>query len=646
MLKWWKSLFAKTPAPKPPKIKSRGLFSTDNDFLFDARLSESDNLALAMSRSIQRPLSGLKISTKNGDIKVTQAMDEAYPDLQLAKLNNNLGGFLPSIQMCWYASQGFIGYQTAAILAQNWLINKACTIPARDAVRHGYELTINDGTDVSPEEIDEIRRLDKKYRVKAQMTEFIRMGRIFGIRIMLFEVKSSDPQYYEKPFNIDGVKPGSYLGMSQIDPYWITPELDMQAAASPASQHFYEPTWWFVSGRRIHRTHLVIYRNAGQLPDVLKPTYFYGGIPLPQLIYERVYAAERTANEAPMLAMSKRMTILKVDMSKALADLPVFQQKMEWFTALQNNFGVKAIGEDEEMEQFDTSLSEFDVTVMTQYQLVAAIAETPATKLLGTSPKGFGASGEYEESSYHEMLESLQEHDLTPVLDRHHELLVRSELGRKGNQEYRIEHTWKPTDTPTAKEQAEINKLKADTDTAWIMGGAIDGTDVRKRVVEDPDSGYSGFPEVVPDGPGDREAQQAAEAALEQPVQDKPGKAGAGKDARIAMDSEFTGTALQSSGFNIVTGMLNDARLVTHQRFLDGPKVDEKIANNDFMVNVSPEFEDEGKKYRMILDGHHSLAAAVKARVMPVFVESLPRGPIFNAVTREATDVQESPQGS
>ena len=52
----------------------------------------------------------------------------------------------------------------------------------------------------------------------------------------------------------------------------------------------------------------------------MKPAYLYGGLPVPQLISERVYAAERTANEAPMLAMTKRLTVLKCDITQAVAN--------------------------------------------------------------------------------------------------------------------------------------------------------------------------------------------------------------------------------------------------------------------------------------------------------------------------------------
>lgn len=402
-------------------------------------------------------------------------------------------GGVPEAQVAWYGSQGFIGYQMCAMISQNWLIDKACTIPARDAIRNGFTTTVNDGTEVKPEVMDAITEVDKRMKLNENMLQFIRLGRIFGIRILMFKVDSADPKYYEYPFNIDAVKPGTYRGMAQIDPYWITPELDEQSISDPTSQHFYEPTWWRVNGVRIHRTHLCIFKT-NEVPDVLKPSYLYGGISIPQKIYERVYAAERTANEAPLLAMTKRLNVRKIDIANALQNQVEFEQKIEWQDAMRNNFGTLFADIDESVEQLDTSLTDLDETIMTQFQIVSSASNVPATKLLGTAPKGLNATGEFDEASYHEELESLQAHDLTPLVDRHHALVIVSEIMPAFKiKAFSTTVTWEPVDSPTAKELAEMNYLKSQTAANESLVGAIDGRDERTRLINDPDSGYSGM---------------------------------------------------------------------------------------------------------------------------------------------------------
>src|SRR5579872_4525151 len=144
---------------------------------------------------------------------------------------------IPEVLALWYASQTFIGHQMCAILAQHWLIDKACTMPGRDAIRQGYDIVNTAGDDLDPEAVAIIQKADRDMRLNWNLEQFVRMGRVFGIRIALFKVESTDPKYYEQPFNPDGVTPGSYKGIVQVDPYWVSPMLDQAASSRPDTEH-------------------------------------------------------------------------------------------------------------------------------------------------------------------------------------------------------------------------------------------------------------------------------------------------------------------------------------------------------------------------------------------------------------------------
>ena len=60
---------------------------------------------------------------------------------------------------------------------------------------------------------------------------------------------------------------------------------------------------------------------------------------------------------------------------------------------------------------------------------------------------------------------------------------------------------------------------------------------------------------------------------------------------------------------------------ISSQRYIDDATVAAKAAAADFEVFVSPAFEFDGEVVRVVLDGHHSLAAAKLAGVAPVYVE-------------------------
>lgn len=465
-----------TPIEKDKEVK-QSIFTTD---------SEKPSQITSMRNAIQRTFQRDAID----DVFEDGTMD-GVSDLK-RNMNYSFSG-LSETQLAYFSNNGFIGYQACAMMAQHWLIDKCCTIPAKDAIRKGFNITANDGTDLDPKILKEITKQNKKFKLNHNLVEFEKMGRVFGVRIAMFKIESSDPDYYKKPFNPDGITPNSYKGISQIDPYWIAPALDTQAASDPSSLNFYEPTFWNIGGLKVHRSHLVIMRHS-EVPDILKPTYLYGGLPLTQKIYTRVYSAERTSDEAPQLVMTKRSNIFKTDIEQALTDESLFSQKMQEWTTYRDNYGVKVIGLDDEMTQNDTALGDLDNVIMTQYQLVASVANMPSTKLLGTTPKGFSSTGEYEEASYREELENIQEYDLTPFIDRHHLCLIRSIVAPKFKIEpFEVEISWMPIDSITETELADINLKKAQTDVALQGCGAIDGFDIRERVIADKASGYNGM---------------------------------------------------------------------------------------------------------------------------------------------------------
>jgi hypothetical protein len=308
----------------------------------------------------------------------------------------------------------------------------------------------------------------------------------------------------------------SYRGISQIDPYWISPVFDTAGISDPAGKHFYEPTWWKLpNGQLAHRSHFII-STEDEVPDVLKPTYYYGGIPLPQQIYERVYAAERTANEAPELALTKRLVTMKGQIENYITDENEATERLHAFNRVRSNHGFLVVGEGEDIQQIDTALADFDALIMTQYQLVAAIARTPATKLLGTSPKGFNATGEHESDSYDQELVSIRAGGMTALLDRHHLLLCRSEFSEYAGLSVSVE--WNPVRALKPAEKADLNLKDAQAAQARVTAQIIAPDEERRRLVNDPDGEYAFLAGEETDDPLDLEGLIPEDGEEEDPA--------------------------------------------------------------------------------------------------------------------------------
>lgn len=395
----------------------------------------------------------------------------------------------------WFGTQSFIGHQACGIFAQHWMIDKICTVPVQDALRMGYEITNDAGeSELKPEVIAAYAHYDKKFNIRGHMLDYGRKGRIFGIRVAIPIIESADPDYYEKAFNPDGVRPGSFKGWTLVDPYWMSPILSSEASSKPIAPDFYEPTWWLIDGKRYHRTHLCIFRTDAPA-DILKPAYLYSGVPLPQKIMERVYAAERTANEAPLLTLTKRLMTYKLDdIEAAMADKSAFDAKMQQALQMQDNYARNVIGKDDEIEQIDTSLADLNELIQGQYALACAAGGVPVNKVMGTAAGGLSNEGAYDESNYHESLESLQTLKLSPFLERHHLLVKMSYIVPMFGASIGGVNTvasWAPLDSPTAKEWSEIWLNKSTAAANFAATGAIDDVDINNMLRNSRESDYS-----------------------------------------------------------------------------------------------------------------------------------------------------------
>ena len=67
---------------------------------------------------------------------------------------------------------------------------------------------------------------------------------------------------------------------------------------------------------------------------------------------------------------------------------------------------------------------------------------------------------------------------------------------------------------------------------------------------------------------------------------------------------------------------MSDRIKISSQRYLDDDIVAAKLADGDFIVTLARISDADGNEYDVVIDGHHSIAAAKEAGVSPVFEHS------------------------
>lgn len=408
-------------------------------------------------------------------------------------------------EMVPFFTQTFIGWQACALLAQNPYIKKACEIPAREAVAVDYKLryTHPDGdqdssTDEKAEQeiLNNLKTIsDKKMGIKDVCRDANVFKKMFGQIVAVPSFSTDMRKAMEKPYTPGAVKKGTYTGMALVQPFWITYQLSGDGVARPDKNGYYEPEYYIINGDiKIHKSWVTKLVN-GALADILKPVYYYGGVPLTQQIYERVFCAEKTANEAPKLALTKRLLVVDGNVNNMAANPEEAFKALQNVLAVRDNMGLMVKNPGDAVQQIDTTLSDMDALIMTQYQLVAAIAEMPVTKLIKTQLKGLANTGDYEMRDYNQSLAEIQENDFNRIMDKHFEYLCLSEYGRN----LEVETVWNPIDTPTEEELARIEQTQAATDAQYIQVGVLDPSEVRAALRNSEDSRFHSIEEEMPE---------------------------------------------------------------------------------------------------------------------------------------------------
>lgn len=429
-------------------------------------------------------------------------------------ISDKVGRFLAS-------TDAFLGWQVCALLAQNWLINRVCAAHGEDAMSSGYRLLSYSDDDLDVDELEEIKQdSESRYDISQKCMDFSFKKRMFGGAICIPVVKGAN---YEKEFNLDDIKPDSYLGMRVIEPYWLTYEFEDGDNTNALNVNFYEPTYYRVAGetQRIHRS-WVIKRNNAPVSDILKPTFYFYGIPSPQMIYDRVYCFNRIANEAPLLAMTKRLVVLDADIENMVANPEYAKEMLEAVTQLRDNFGVMVKSPDNAVSQLDTTLTDFDMLIQKQGEIAAAIGEIPLDKIVKTSNKNANSGGIFQENEYKGVLRRVRMSDCYPILMRHYQLYLRSE--KKSKQ--RIGIKFNPLDTPNEIDAAKTREIEAMTIAHLASLGIIDAAEGRKFLRSNPDSNFTWLSKDMPEPEldlddlkdelgGNGEAEKAIEAKSE-----------------------------------------------------------------------------------------------------------------------------------
>lgn len=365
-----------------------------------------------------------------------------------------------------------LSYQECANLATDSMISKAVDVITREIFKSGGKW-INSHLDIDNFEMI-LNSLNFYDKVRLAVQRAFEYGGAF-IYINTDDTDLNLPLY----LNERTASTNKITGLTVIEPWQAAPV--QVNSFNPLKDNYMEPELWWVLGASstVHKTRLIpiVFYSV---PDLIKPLYNYLGLPLSFYMKNYVSNADTVRQSISDLVLRFRTKIIKTTAQK-IAD-PQTQARVKYMNATSNNLATLLLAKDEEWIETVTSLSGMDNLLSQMYELMTASTRgIPVTKLLGLSPRGFNATGEYDENNFYDVIDGYAKSVVIPIMEKVAEHILCFKAGILSEPKYEFN----PRKQIRPKEQAEINNLKADYISKLIMSGVIAGKDAIKAISED-----------------------------------------------------------------------------------------------------------------------------------------------------------------
>ena len=395
----------------------------------------------------------------------------------------------------------FMGYPALSVMATIAEYRRAVETVARHMTRRWIKF-LSVGDDDKADKIKEIEAFMKRLGIETAFQKIAEQDGYFGRSHLFLDFGDwDDRDELAKPIgsgcdDLAGSKcnPGRPLKrVKPVEAVWCYPLA--YNASDPLSPDWYRPQTWSVMGKNIHTTRLLTFVGR-EVPDMLKPTYSFGGLSLSQMAKPSVDNWLETRQSVNDIISAFSVMVLKVDLAEVLqgGGESLFQ-RIELFNAQRDNRGLLTIGKEEDFKNIAAPLSGLDALQAQAQEHMASIWGIPIEILNGIQPMGLNASSEGQIRVFYDWINSCQEHLFRPHLDT---VINFIQLSLWGKVDPEITYEFNDLEGMDDSEQADIALKKAQTHQAYTDMGAVDASEVRKTLVDDPNSIYHGLGGLPP----------------------------------------------------------------------------------------------------------------------------------------------------
>lgn len=390
---------------------------------------------------------------------------------------------------------GFPGYSYLSALSLRGEYRNIVETISREITRKWGCFKTRNGDD--PQKQDKLAQLHRacaQFKIRHLFHEMVRYDGYFGVGHLFIDVGNhTDSAELATPLLLDKAKitKGSIRAFRAVEPMWCTPH--SYESANPIDPWYYKPQLWWVQATAIHTTRLMQLISR-PLPDILKPAYNFGGLPLTLMAKPYVDNFLRTRQSVSDLVHSFSVMALKTDLSQKGSGVRsragALRQRARLFTTLRDNMGLMLLDNSEELQNISTPLGALDKLQAQSQEHIASIANIPLVKFTGMTPSGLNASSDGELRVFYDTMAALRESLLSPAMEHIARLLM---LHLWGEIDEDIHFVWDPLFELNTLEKTQVEKTQADIAHTYVNAGITTAEEERQRLRLEMGSPYNGL---------------------------------------------------------------------------------------------------------------------------------------------------------
>lgn len=402
----------------------------------------------------------------------------------------------------------FLGYPEYSLLSQNGIIDRITRCISVDSIREGITIfSKKTGSSNGNAKIADIQaemsRLKVNLKIKDCVEQMVRFGGCKLYPKILGDDSKEGGEELMTPLRLEKVPKKGLLYLKTIEPLYATP--GNFNAVDAAAEDFYVPSQWIISNKTYDESRLGHFRY-NDVPTLLKPVYWFNGMPLIQLCLDYLYGFETVRQNIIGISGRYNINIFKTNMAALLnyKDGSSFQNgedvlsRLKLAQALQNNYSIFALDNNptapEEWQQFNMTMAGLTEILNENSGYLCALSGIPESVLFMKKSKGgLGHSDDNEMKLYHENIAAFQNINVRPTYEWIFQLV---QMSLFGNVDSDLDFKFNSLSKKTDKEIWEIQKIKADINTQYFADSILEGNEIREAISKDPDSGYAGLSDL------------------------------------------------------------------------------------------------------------------------------------------------------